>query len=238
MNELRRMAYLDAMGIDSYVSRGQLPGAAVTRRLAILRSQATVPITTTPEAEFAPQAGAIQMPRVDGASRKAHTKAPAKPVAAPDAVGTAAVPRFSLAAIVSGDWLWLEDLDGRPLAREQVQLIQGMSRALARIVPPAADRNQRQPIVAQFDWPIHNNQQLDQGEEAARAGAAGFIGRKLEQHPCRGLILLGAHTRERIMTDTFGQLPVGSAPDTASMLSDPTLKKQAWAALLSLAARL
>ena len=35
MNELRRMAYLDALGIDSYVSRSQLPGAALTRRLAI-----------------------------------------------------------------------------------------------------------------------------------------------------------------------------------------------------------
>lgn len=238
MNELRRMAYLDAMGIDSYVSRGQLPGAAMTRRLAIVRSQAAAPITTTPEAEPAPQADALRMPRLDGGSGKTRPKPPPKPVAATDATVAAAVPRFSLAAIVSGDWLWLEDLNGRPLAREQVQLIQGMSRALARIVPPAADRNQRQPIVAQFDWPIHNNQQLDQGEEAARAGAAGFIGRKLEQHPCRGLILLGAHTRERIMTDTLGQLPVGSAPDTVSMLADPTLKKQAWAALLSLAARL
>ena len=33
MNELRRMAYLNALGVDCYVSRTQLPGAAVTRRL-------------------------------------------------------------------------------------------------------------------------------------------------------------------------------------------------------------
>jgi hypothetical protein len=36
MNELRRMAYLNALGVDCYVSRTQLPGAAVTRRLAIV----------------------------------------------------------------------------------------------------------------------------------------------------------------------------------------------------------
>ena len=44
MNELRRMAYLDALGIDSYVSRTQLPGAAVTRRLAILVTPAKAPV--------------------------------------------------------------------------------------------------------------------------------------------------------------------------------------------------
>ena len=36
MNELKRRAYLDALGIDTYVSRGQLGGAAPTRRLAIV----------------------------------------------------------------------------------------------------------------------------------------------------------------------------------------------------------
>jgi len=40
VNELRRMAYLEAMGIDGYISRTPLPGAAPTRRLAIVRSAA------------------------------------------------------------------------------------------------------------------------------------------------------------------------------------------------------
>ena len=44
MNELRRMAYLDAMGVDAYVSRGQLAGAALTRRLVIVPARtATAP---------------------------------------------------------------------------------------------------------------------------------------------------------------------------------------------------
>ena len=48
-----------------------------------------------------------------------------------------------------------------------------------------------QPQVLQFDWPMHSNQQLDQGEESARAAVAGFIGRKLEEPGCRGLVLMG-----------------------------------------------
>ena len=34
--EMRRLAYLEALGVDTYVSRGQLPGAAPTLRLAIV----------------------------------------------------------------------------------------------------------------------------------------------------------------------------------------------------------
>ena len=236
MNELRRMAYLDAMGLDSYVSRGQLPGAAATRRLAIVRSSAAVPAPAVaiPAVETTPQPEEIRVPRIDSGSRKTRPSAPVKPGPAHGAP----VPRFSLAAFVSGGWLWLEDLDGQPLAREQVQLIQGMSRAWARIVQPPAAGSEQQPIIAQFDWPIHNNQQLDQGEDAARAGVAAFIGRKLEQHECRGLVLLGSQTRQRVLPDALGKIPLGITEATLAMLADPTLKKQAWTDLLALAARL
>ena len=37
MDELTRSRYLQALGTDTYISRGQLPGAAVTRRLAIVQ---------------------------------------------------------------------------------------------------------------------------------------------------------------------------------------------------------
>ena len=40
MHELSRLAYLDAMGIDHYLSRSQLPGAAPTQRLAVVAGPA------------------------------------------------------------------------------------------------------------------------------------------------------------------------------------------------------
>lgn len=240
MNELRRMAYLDAMGIDSYVSRSQLPGAGPTRRLAIVRSLSPAHSTAPSlgvEAPVAPRPEAPQMPRIDSGSDKNRTAAASKPAVAPAPLAPNAVPRFSLTSIICGGWLWLEDLGGRPLAREQVLLVQGMARALARIVEPLAAA-QAQPLIAQFDWPMHNNLQLDQGEEAARAGVAGFVGRKLEQHNCSGLVLLGQECKARVPLDTFAQAPVGSTASSAAMLADPALKKQAWADLLALAARL
>ena len=56
MHEMTRMAYLEVLGIDSYVSRRQLPGAAVTRRMAVL-----------PKAESESAAEAAERPASQGA---------------------------------------------------------------------------------------------------------------------------------------------------------------------------
>ena len=125
MNELRRMAYLEALGIDNYVSRGQLPGAAVTHRLAIAprpREAAAVPARDA--ATAVPSVRELATP----ATRTRTERMPDPPPRS--APRPAAGPRFSLVTIVAGDWLWLEDLAGMPLATEQVQLVCAMARAL------------------------------------------------------------------------------------------------------------
>jgi len=251
VNELRRLAYLDALGIDAYVSRSQLPGAAQTRRLAIVPAVPPVEVGDVPgpvgEGAQATSGlagldspGAAQLPQIDTAP---DTPAPVPATATPRL--QAAVPRFSLAAIVAGGCLWLEELHGMPLAREQVQLVQAMAQALGVMaadtdkaapeadLPGAARPGAARPEVTQFDWPIHTNQQLDIGEEAARASVAGFIGRKLEQRQCRGLVLLGQPCRARVPLDQLEVLTVHTA-SSAELLADPRLKKQAWRDLLSL----
>ena len=90
---------------------------------------------------------------------------------------------FSLAAISCGGWLWLEELDS-PLSAEQLQLVQAMAEALDMIPgnhdPGSVDRIPARAAASHFDWPMHTNQQLDLGQEAARASVAAFIQRKLE----------------------------------------------------------
>ena len=93
--------------------------------------------------------------------------------------------RFSLAAIFVGHVAWVEELDGNPLAREQVQLVHAMARAISGEV--------QRPDVTQFDWPTHQNHQFDLGSEAALAGVAGFLQRQIDQRKCRALVLLGKH---------------------------------------------
>lgn len=223
MDELRRMSYLQALGVDGYVSRVQLPGAAPSRRLALVRVPAPArpaPVAPDPPtpgpptpSRAAPQPAARQLPPVS---------APARDV----------VPRFSLAAMVAGEWLWLEELGDLPLARDQVHLVQAMAHALcilARTAPPTA-----KPDVTQFDWPLHNNRQLDSGEEAARAALAGFLQRKLEQCPCRGAILLGERCQQWVSADMLA-VPLVATAGTAQMLADPGLKPGVWRDLSPLA---
>jgi hypothetical protein len=243
MNELRRMAYLDAMGIDAYVSRGQLAGAAVTRRLLVVpvRPVPTQSVAAPASQSRMPAAGdtavvvdplpqvAARVPQIDNVE-----KPPVPPKAATAAPRHDAVPQFSLVAITAGGWLWLEEMGGMPLATDQVQLVRAMAQTLDTV--GNARPGNKPPEVARFDWPIHTNQQLDLGEEAAQASVAGFIGRKLEQQQCRGLVFLGEAGKTRVQLEQLDCPLVVTTVSSAEMLDNPLLKKQAWRDLLPFAA--
>lgn len=238
MNELRRMAYLNALGVDCYVSRTQLPGAAVTRRLAIVGTPGRTPAAQA-RVEVGSVVKATSPMLMEGILRPdfgVDTRKEAVLIAPPPNVlpGSEPVPRFSLSIIAAGDWLWLEERDGMPLTTEQVQLVQAMAQALvlsgasARANPRAAESVQAaKPVIAQFDWPIHNNRQLDQGEEAARTGVAAFVSRRLEEHRCRGLVLLGASCAKRVPLEAITTVAVSTA-SSADILANPAIKSQVW----------
>ena len=232
LNELTRRKYLEAMGISTYVSRGQLPGAAPTRRLVVVRQ--AVPVAPAShlagsDPDLCASAGSASIPaipRLDGlAEAKLASHAPDRPRPAHTSQAT----RFSLAAIFVGGVAWVEELPGRPLAREQVKLIQAMARAIGG--DPA------QPGIAQFDWPMHNNHQLDLGPEAARAGVAGFLQRQIEQRNCRGLVLLGESGATHVPAEQFGDLVVVRTHATQEMLENPPVKRQVWTDLQPLVQR-
>ena len=223
MNEIDRMRYLQAMGVDSYVSRRQLPGAAPTRRLALVRSS-QLPAASN-EARPQAHAEAPQMPRVDRVTAKLVPKS--QPVATPKPASPAV--RFNLVAVFTGGIAWVESLDDRPLATEQVQLIRGMARAV--------HGEASNPRVAQFDWPITNNPQLDQGVEAAKAGVSAFLQRHIEEQKCRALVILGANCSALVPTAQLGGINHVTTCSTLEMLEKPGSKKQVWADLQSLVLR-
>jgi hypothetical protein len=130
--------------------------------------------------------------------------------------------------------LWLEELGEIPLTTEQVQLIQAMAHALKRCLGgatevPAAAR----PDILRFDWPMHNNRQLDSGDDAARAGIAAFVNRRLEQFGSRGLVLLGQSGANRVIPNALDIVTVCTA-SSADILQTPSLKRQVWQELLPL----
>jgi hypothetical protein len=233
MNELTRMAYLDALAIDCYVSRAQLPGAAVTRRLAIVptRGEKTgkADRLESPDASASPlQPEGFTRPDFGLGERK--KTAVVEPLRE-ESAGGEPVPRFTLITIVAGNWLWLEELGGMPLATEQVQLVQAMAQALAFCseagTGEATASQPTKPDIAQFDWPLHTNRQFDQGEDAARAGLAAFVSRRMEKFGCRGLVLLGQACAQRVPLSQMNASAV-SVASSAQMLAYPALKQQVW----------
>ena len=84
-----------------------------------------------------------------------------------------------------------------------------------------------QPQITQFDWPIHTNRQLELGEEAARAAVAGFVGRRLEQFRCKGLVLLGGACVERVAVAEI-VTPVVQTLGSLEILARPALKTRVW----------
>ncbi len=238
--ELRRLAYMDGMGIVQYVSRSSLPAAATSTRVPL-------PVTTATAVPAARQDTSLTPLSAD----KVVLTAQASPVSStPARTGAAPVNsvQFSLAAIVAGHWLWLEDLQKRPLAREQVRLIRAMARALERLqrskagttragtaaqepsAQPGATTSETAADIALFDWPIHHNRQLDLGIDAARGAVTGFVARKIEQHDCRGVVLLGNACTQWVAGGELG-LPCVSTLSSAEILADSSLKPGVWAQL-------
>jgi len=235
MHELTRRSYLESMGIVSYISRGQLPGAAPTRRLVVSRRS---PASPTPAAVPADMPATHAESSTAAAFREAadtvktQLGAVKTQVATPAAVQSSivAAPGFSIVAVIVGGYLWLEELAGSAVFREQIHLIRAMAKALGMA--------EGEVDVSQFDWPIHSNAQLDLGEDAARAGLAGFVRGKIDRGRCRGIIILGSPCRQKL---DIAQLEPGQCVSTLStgeMLREPQLKKQAWRDLLSIANRL
>ena len=121
----------------------------------------------------------------------------------------------------------MEELEAA-LLPEQGLLVQAMAEALGVLARDTGAAGTERVASTQFDWPIHNNQQLDQGCEAARSSVTGFVLRKLEQLQCRGLVLLGAGCEARVALEQMESSRLVQTLGTAEMLRNPQLKRQAW----------
>lgn len=230
---LHKLAYLQALGVPTYVSRRPARGAAPSRRLVQVHApQAEQPAGSAAVSRLPPDSReSTPVERSAPLWRKAGDS-PVRPAAA-QAVEPQDACSFNLVTLFAGRWLWLENLGETPLASEQVQLVQAVAHALAfrggvdgRIGPPGTSA----PQVSTFRWPLHSNRQLDSGLDAARASLAAFLGRRIDELGCAGIVLLGEECAHWVETSRL-QVPVVTTPGSAQMLRDPDLKRSAWRAL-------
>lgn len=229
MNEIQRLAYLDTMGVDSYVSRAALPAAAKSQRARILRPVAPA---TSSNPVAASNAGPVNVLDIVGGLRDPAAVA-SKPIPEPVAAVAKTTnredsgPVFSVLSVRVGGMLCLDEIPrGRDPGHEYLQLLQSIATALKL--------GDAKAVLERFDWPITNTRQLGNSEAAARDGFSGFLRGRMERQPVETLVLMGVAEATWLDSSNLG---VGQKLETVSawqMLRQPDLKRQAWSDLKQL----
>lgn len=244
MNELRRQAYLEAMGIESYVPRAVLPGAlpsSLCELPSITEQQVAAETTGLQGAEpsivsqtFARgHAAAVQALFEDTDSPQVVNKAGSnmaelnklKP-AAP------AIPRFSLSTVVTSNILLLDDgLAGHINPKEYQQLLQNILYAVVG--------HQALIKLETFNWPMTRNSQHDQSEEAARQALHSLIAKRTAQMDADSYVLVMGDnagyylSSEEVLAGQITTIKALASPilrtvSAVAMLDNPLLKRRAW----------
>jgi hypothetical protein len=230
MNEAQRLAYLQALGIETFRSRLDLPGALPSKRMRVVRRRRP---PAQPAAASARQA--LQAP-VSPQHPGRNPRSPAPPFR-PEASGKAAaagqpmhsdgvdeMPIFTLAVATAGGCLWLDSLPpGRNPGPEYAQLLDAVARSL--------NLPEGEIDVSRFDFPISGALRLGRDLAAARDALHGYLVRRLEQLSARTVVLLGDLDQPWFNRECLGDCRVISTVSAWRMLREPKLKAVAWADL-------
>jgi hypothetical protein len=211
--EMARRQALKAMGIVSYVSRYDLPGAAPAQRQSLSPPPAP-PVTQPPDAPRSKAPSTVSSQRVQ--SHAAPESSVVKP--AGDAV------QFSMLIVSAGQFLWLEQLPDGLIRQDQLALINSMACAVSGA---GFEMTQQQ-----FDWPLRGNSALGSDAESAKQALQGLIQRMAREVDARRVVAMGDC---QFLPDRIAQSAV-SIPSTMAMLVDATHKQAAWQSLKPLKA--
>ena len=214
--EMARRKLLSAMGISVYSSRFDFPGAAKAKRLSLPMAGVSewVGATSVAQQPFEKaKVSARQTPPARGGG--SVTSAQVVPSKAPASEAVS----FSMLLASAGSFLWLEELADGLIRQDQLALINAMARAIS----PSATQVMQQ----QFDWPVAGNSTLSGDAESAKQALHGLIQRMAREVDAKRVILMGdcGYLPERTIQSAV------QIPSSLKMLSEPTLKREAWEAL-------
>ena len=222
--EMARRQALEAMGIDVYVSRYDMPGAAPAVRQRLVQADAAEVVSSDipARAAIANTVSTAPAPRAEWSINTERTPTPSESGGVLPAKSTETV-TFSMLLASAGPFLWVEQLADGLLRQDQLALINAMARALS------ADVSVRQQ---QFDWPMRGNAALSGDAESAKQALQGLIQRMAREVDAKRVVVMGACP---FLPDRIAQSAV-VIPATMAMLQNPVLKREAWQALKPLRA--
>ncbi len=235
---LRRLAYMEQLGIDIYVPRVVLPRARASG--LSLRPAVAPPASATASSRAAaasntlapPQPAARHRPRVElPEPPKTPMHRPTQPAARVST--TAAAVRFQLLHVAFADSvLFISDLKTSPL---QPGLEASVMQFLRELMFALGHGSAQASAPAYFQWPLVNKQGVDNGAERAQEVLAGFVQRQLRESRPRHLVLLGEQASRYIQPrgDRLGDsaVKVWRSVPLGKLFADPQSKAGLWRTL-------
>lgn len=231
MLEPRRSQYLQAMGIDIYVPRAVLPGAAPSAACAWDESLFAEPEPEPEPAapEPAPVAAILERAIPAEAPRRAPA-APPEPEPRRERPAAGAVPRFALGVVTCDRGLLIVDeAPGAGAARADYLRLLGN-------VLFAIGRGGAQLGLDVFLWPMARHPQLDQGADAARETCAAYLNKQIQGRAVDTLLLLGDTAATWVPETVQRQVRCIRSISAWACLDGADAKRRLWRDLQPLAA--
>lgn len=239
MNELARLQYLHALGVETFAPRWRLPGARPSSQVVLPVIRSVRPVQTeAPRAHSAPAPARQAIEATLAALPKAEPANLAPAAEPPPSIAQAAVPvRFTLNIWRVNTALMIIDSHAPRAALPTAALLSNMLLA-----------KQWQGRLGAFDtlrWPLFKDDLAEAGLAQARDMVRAFLQSRLELSPVRFIWLMGADAFAAVAPEGIDYLAkVGSAlelpalnclglilPSLAEQLQDAGKKPLAWAAI-------
>lgn len=252
MNELQRMQYLEAMGVDMFVPRFVLPHAPAPRlaelpqsgEIAVAVAEREPAVSEEHEQRVLPGRAAAVNRIVDldfqtksqkqKADESAVEKKPAVPKPVSESPAAKEIARFSLA-------LWRINSDVLVVDSRRPKAALPTETLLSNILFQLNLLRQPLPKAEFLNWPMAGGN--DHGWDAASEMARAFLEGRLLSSPVRYMIIMGSEAGRAILQqdkpDHIGEtvrMEVFAAdalvlPSLADILYQPELKKRVWQSL-------
>ncbi len=251
MNELQRQAYLEAMGVEHYFPRFQLPGALPSARCELPVAAPVAPAVeavveamvppveqsvpaVTPAAGGGAQAAQALLGAAVTALEPARPSAPAASAAKPararpvESASAAEIPRFALTVARSQCGILIVD-DGLTPEQDYAEYLRLLQNILIA-VGAGPQALQLDPFV----WPMMKSARVDQSAMAAQQTLAAYIDKQVQALSVRYLLVMGETPRRYLpASEPSGPLRL-ETPGAGRLLTEPGLKRQLWQELLPL----
>lgn len=245
MIEAQRLAYLEAMGVDSYMPRRRLvlapepqlcetlayrPAAAPSevaratqpdsdRVASNAQQQPQSPAQAQPE-QARQEAPVRERPAFDWDEGKAGAKGSPESGKANRAAERSQAPAFKLkASIATSDQGWLI------VDASQTQLSASQMMPWAAQLIRAMTGQSGECHYSVFNWPLPRTQSLGVSEAEACESFCGMLAGAVERNQVRYVLLLGEAMREWVLPP---ELQVIRGPSIANMRSNPQAKALLW----------